>query len=217
MHHHLANGCVYRELLHSVREAMIAWYCRVLTKSMNCTLQSSSCRFPSSRAFKNSIVRIIPINGRSPKAVVSTVVPTTSFHVHHPKSIVQAAPINRQPAKTIFRTILIDRQSPRSFVWTVPINWKPQTSIVQAIPINRLPVTTILWIIPTNRQSPRSFVWTIPTNWKPQTWIVQAIQLIDTLWKQFSGQSQLIGSVRDHLSRQFQLIESTRPQKFSQF
>ena len=74
------------------REAIIAWYCSVLTKSINYTLQSNSCRFSSNRALQNSIARIIPINGRSPKAVVPTVVPTISIHV--PKSIVRAIPIN---------------------------------------------------------------------------------------------------------------------------
>ena len=102
MQQYFANGWVYKELLHPVREAMIAWYyCSVLTKLDNGTLQSSSCRFSNHRALKNSIVRIIPINGRSMKAVVPTVVPTSSTHVHYPKSIVQAISINRQPAKTI--------------------------------------------------------------------------------------------------------------------
>ena len=128
------------------REAMIACYCSVLTKSINCVLQSSSCRFSNNRALQNSIVRIIPINGRSPKAVV----PTISIHVHHPKSIVYAIPINRQLVKTNFRTISINRQSPRSFVWIIPFN--------------RQPVKTIFRTIPNDRQSPRSFVWTIPIN-----------------------------------------------------
>ena len=75
------------------REAMIACYCSVLTKSINCVLQSSSCRFSNNRALQNSIVQIIPINGRSPKAVVPTVVPTFSIHVHHRKikcSVIQS-------------------------------------------------------------------------------------------------------------------------------
>ena len=138
---------MYRELLHPVREAMIACYCSVLTRSTNCTLQSSSCRFSNNRALQNSIVRIIPINGRSPKAVV----PTISIHVHHRKSIVQAIPINRQPVKTIFRRIPANIQFPRSFVWAISINLKHQTSIVQEIPINRQPVKTIFRTIPIGR------------------------------------------------------------------
>ena len=54
------------------------------------------------------VIRIIPINGRSPKAVVPTLVSTISIHVHHPKSIVQAIPINRQLVKAIFKTIPIN-------------------------------------------------------------------------------------------------------------
>ena len=169
---------------------MIAWYCRVLIKSINCTLQSSSCRFSNNRAFQNSIVRIIPINGRSLKAVVSTVVPTLSIHVHHPKSIGQSIPFHRQPVITIFRTIPFNRQSPRSFAWTIPTNWKHQASIVQAIPINgqslkssgqfllmgtpksfdrTIPIvrwyqTSIFQTIPVNGQSPKTFVRTNPIN-----------------------------------------------------
>ena len=104
MQQYLANIWVYRELIHSVREAMTAWYCSVLIKSINCTLQSSSCRFSNSRALSNSIVRIISIIARSPKAIA----PTISIHAHHPISIVRAVPINRQPVKTIFKTIPIN-------------------------------------------------------------------------------------------------------------
>ena len=98
-------------------DAIIAWYCSVLTKSI--VLYSSSCQFSKNRALQNSIVRTIlinrslpkpivraiPINGWSPKAVV----PTISILVHDRKSNVQAILINRQPVKTIFRTNPIDR------------------------------------------------------------------------------------------------------------
>ena len=161
---------MYRELLHPVRGNL----CSVLTKAINCTLQSS-CWFSNNRALQNSIVRIIPINGWSPKAVVPTVVPTFSIHVHRPKSIVQAISINKQPVKTFFRTIPIN--SLRDHVGTIAINWKHQTSIVQAIPINRHPVKTIFRTIPIDKQCPRSFVWTIPITWKHQTSIVQSIPI----------------------------------------
>ena len=49
----------------------------------------------------------------------------------------------------------MDRQSPSSFVWTVPSYRKHEASTVQTIP--RI------------GQSPTSFVWTIPTLRKHQT------------------------------------------------
>ena len=152
------NGWAYRELLHPVRVAMVALYCSVLTKLTNCTRQSSSCRFSNNRALQNSIARIIRIiNGRSPKAVVPTVFPTISIHLQHPKSIVKEIGTNRQPVKTIFRTVPIDRQCPRAFVWTIPINWKHQTSIAQSIPINRQSLKSIVMTIPINRETLKSF------------------------------------------------------------
>ena len=140
-----------------LREAMIprSWYCSVLTKSINCTLQSSSCRFSNNRALLISIVRIIPINGQSPKAVV----PTISIHVHRPKSV-QAIPINRQPVKTVFKTISTNRHSPRSFVWTFLIIWKHQ-SIVQTIEINRPPPGPIVHTSSIDWKCPKSIVQTI--------------------------------------------------------
>ena len=78
-----------------------------------------------------------------------------------------------QSPRSLVWTIPIDRQSPRLFVWTIPINWKRQTSIVHAIPVNR--------------QSLKSYVRAIPIN-----------------------------SLQNHLSGQFQLLESTRHQLFKQ-
>ena len=64
----------------------------------------------------------------------------------------------------IFKTIPLNRQSPRSFARTIPFYLKRQASIVQAIPINRHPVKTIFKTLAIDRQCPRSFVWTIPIN-----------------------------------------------------
>ena len=93
---------------------------------------------------------------------MKTIFRTTAINLKHQTAIVQAIPINRQPVKTVLRTIPI--QSPRSFVWTNPINLKHQTAIVQVIPIKRPPVKTMFRTILTDRQCPRSFVWTIPIN-----------------------------------------------------
>ena len=152
-------------------------------------LYSISCRLSNNRALQNSIVRPTPINGRSPKAVV----PTVSTDVY-PKAIIQASPTYRQPVGIIFMTISntqSNRQFPRSFLWTIPINWKHQTSIVQVVSINR--------------QSPRSFLWTITTNWKHQTTIFQAIPIIGQSLKSIVRTIR-IHRLQNHLSGQFQLL-----------
>ena len=120
-----------------------------ITRNQLIVLYNTSCRW-SNRALKKLDYPHNSNQWRSPEAVVPTVVPKDSIHVHHPKSIVQAIPINRQPVKTIFRTIPTDRQSPKSFVWTIPINWKHQTSIVQAIPNNGQSLKSIVRTIPIN-------------------------------------------------------------------
>ena len=97
----MQNYWVYRELPHPVinisREATIAWYCSL---SNNCTVVTTGLQI--AQPSKTRLSGIIPIKGRSPNAVVPTVVPTISIHVHHPKSIVQEIPTNRQPVKAFF-------------------------------------------------------------------------------------------------------------------
>ena len=112
-------------------------------------LYNRRCRFSNNRAIHNSIVRINPIiNGRSPN--FKAVVPEPSNF--NSRACITRNQLFRQfqlidPVKTIFRIIRINRQSPRSFVWTIPINRNHQTSIVREIP--------------NDRQSTRSFTRTI--------------------------------------------------------
>ena len=153
-------------------------------------LYNTSCRW-SNRALKKLDYPHNSNQWRSPEAVVPIVVPKNSIHVHHPKSIVQAIPINRQPVKTIFRTIPTNRQSPRSFVWKNPINWKHQTTIVQAIPSNRQLMKTIFWTIPCDSlRDHLSGKLRLIESTRHQ--LFRQFQLMDSLWKQFSRQFQLI-------------------------
>ena len=56
---------MYREVAHPIIEAIIAWYCSVLTKSIVLYI-SINCEFSMSRDLSNFMVRAIPINRRSP-------------------------------------------------------------------------------------------------------------------------------------------------------
>ena len=73
-----------------------------------------------------------------------------------------------QSPRSLVWTIPIDRQSPRLFVWTIPINWKRQTSIVHAIPVNR--------------QSLKSYVRAIPIN-SLQNHLSGQLKIVDCLSK----------------------------------
>ena len=53
------------------------------------------------------------------------------------------------------------RWSPKSTVWTIPINRQSPKSVVWTIPINRQSPKAIAWTIPFSRQAPKSIADTI--------------------------------------------------------
>ena len=137
-------------------------------------LYNTSCRW-SNRALKKLDYPHNSNQWRSPEAVVPTVVPKDSIHVHHPKSIVQAIPINRQPVK----------------------QFSGQFQLISSL---RHHLSGKVQLIESTRQQ-----------------VFRQFQVIDSLWKHSSGQFHVIDSLRDHLSGKFRLIESTRHQLFRQF
>ena len=77
--------------------------------------------FPIGRSLPKHFVRKIQRNRRSPRAVP----PTIQSYVHHPKSIIQANPIDRQPVIYVVKTNPNDGQPPKSIARIHPMNRQP--------------------------------------------------------------------------------------------